>query len=53
MKESKYTFLYKTAYGNLLRPESFINVNNGRTLSSSQLKALNITKVKNERKRTR
>ncbi len=53
MKESKYTFLYKTACGSLMRPESFINVNSGRTLSSSQLKALNITKVKNERKRPR
>jgi hypothetical protein len=53
MKESKYTFLYKAADGQLMRPESFLNINKGRTLSSSQLRALNITKVKNEYKRSR
>jgi hypothetical protein len=53
MKESKYTFLYKAYDGQLMRPESFLNINKGRTLSSSQLRALNITKVKNERKRSR
>jgi hypothetical protein len=31
-----------------MRPESFLNINKGRTLSSSQLRALGITKVKNE-----
>jgi hypothetical protein len=50
MKESKYTFLYKAADGQLMRPESFLNINKGRTLSSSQLRALNITKVKNKYK---
>ena len=48
IRESKYTFLYKSADGSLMRPESFLNINKGRTLSSSQLRALGITKVKNE-----
>jgi hypothetical protein len=48
IRESKYTFLYKSADGNLMRPESFLNINKGRTLSASQLGALGITKVKNE-----
>jgi len=48
IRESKYTFLYKSADGNLMRPESFLNINKGRTLSASQLRALGITKVKNE-----
>ena len=29
-----------------MRPESFLNINKGRTLSSSQLRVLGITKVK-------
>jgi hypothetical protein len=45
---SKYSFLYQAADGSLMRPESFLNINKGRTLSSSQLRALGITKVKNE-----
>ena len=48
IRESKYTFLYKSADGFIMRPESFLNINKGRTLSSSQLGALGITKVKNE-----
>jgi hypothetical protein len=45
---SKYSFLYQAADGSLMRPEKFLNINKGRTLSSSQLRALGITKVKNE-----
>jgi hypothetical protein len=45
---SKYSFLYQAADGSLMRPEKFLNINKGRTLSSSQLRALRITKVKNE-----
>jgi hypothetical protein len=48
---SKYSFLYQAADGSLMRPEKFLNINKGRTLSSSQLRALRITKVKNESKR--
>jgi len=29
-----------------MRPESFLNINKGRTLSKSQLRMLGITKVK-------
>jgi len=48
IKESKYTFLYRSADGHIMRPENFLNINSGRTLSSSQLRALGITKIKNE-----
>jgi hypothetical protein len=48
MKQSQYTFLYKSRDGHIMRPESFLNINKGRTLSSSQLRALGITKIKNE-----
>jgi len=44
--KTKYTFLYKSADGHYMRPESFLNINRGRTLSSSQLRVLGITKVK-------
>jgi hypothetical protein len=46
-KESKYSFLYRAHDGSIMRPESFLNINGGRTLSSSQLRALRITKIKN------
>jgi hypothetical protein len=45
---SKYSFLYQAADGSLMRPEKFLNINKGRTLSSSQLRALRIIKVKNK-----
>ena len=45
---SKYSFLYQAADGSLMRPEKFLGINKGRTLNSSQLRALRITKVKNE-----
>jgi hypothetical protein len=45
-KKTKYTFMYRSADGHYMRPESFLNINKGRTLSSSQLRALGITKVK-------
>jgi hypothetical protein len=45
---SKYSFLYQAADGSLMRPEKFLSINKGRTLSSSQLRALRITKVKNK-----
>ena len=45
---SRYSFLYQAADGSLMRPEKFLSINKGRTLSSSQLRALGITKVKNE-----
>ena len=48
IRESKYSFLYQAADGSIMRPENFLNINKGRTLSSSQLRALGITKVKNE-----
>jgi hypothetical protein len=47
---SKYSFLYQAADGSLMRPEKFLNINKGRTLSSSQLRALRITKVKNSKR---
>ena len=50
IKESKYTFLYQAADGHIMRPENFLNINRGRTLSSSQLRALGITKIKNEQR---
>ena len=45
-KKTKYTFMYKSRDGHYMRPESFLNINKGRTLSSSQLRLLGITKVK-------
>ena len=48
MKESRYTFLYQAHDGSIMRPENFLNINRGRTLSSSQLRALGITKIKNK-----
>tara|TARA_R100001509_G_C4723439_1_gene167304 strand:- start:54 stop:239 length:186 start_codon:yes stop_codon:yes gene_type:complete len=47
MRESKYSFLYRAHDGSIMRPESFLNINKGRTLSSSQLRSLGITKIKN------
>ena len=44
--KTRYTFVYRSADGHYMRPESFLNINKGRTLSSSQLRALGITKVK-------
>ena len=44
--KTKYTFLYRSFDGHLMRPESFLNINKGRTLSSRQLRSLGITKVK-------
>ena len=46
IRESKYSFLYQNEDGHIMKPESFLNINKGRTLSSSQLRALGITKVK-------
>jgi len=46
-KESKYSFLYQAHDGSIMRPENFLNINGGRTLSSSQLRALRINKIKN------
>ena len=43
--KTKYTFMYQAADGHLMRPESFLNINKGRTLSKSQLRMLGITKV--------
>jgi len=48
MRESKYSFLYRAHDGSIMRPESFLNINKGRTLSSSQLRMLGITKIRNE-----
>jgi hypothetical protein len=45
--KTKYTFLYQAHDGSIMRPESFLNINKGRTLSSSQLRVLGITKIKN------
>jgi len=47
MRESKYSFLYRNSDGHVMRPESFLNINKGRTLSSSQLRLLGIEKIKN------
>jgi len=44
--KTKYTFIYRSRDGHYMRPESFLNINKGRTLSSSQLRVLGITKVK-------
>lgn len=52
MKESRYTFLYQANDGSIMRPENFLNINRGRTLSSSQLRALGITKIRNEARAT-
>ena len=46
-RESKYSFLYQNEDGHVMRPESFLNINRGRTLSGSQLRALGINKIKN------
>jgi len=46
-RESKYSFLYQSHDGHVMRPEGFLNINRGRTLSSSQLRALGINKIKN------
>ena len=46
-KESKYSFLYQAHDGSIMRPENFLNINGGKTLSSSQLRALRINKIKN------
>jgi len=46
-KESKYSFLYQAHDGSVMRPENFLNINKGRTLSSSQLRMLRINKIKN------
>lgn len=46
MKKSKYNFLYRAHDGSIMRPESFLNINKGRTLSRSQLRVLGITKIK-------
>mgnify|MGYP003137933778 CR=1 FL=1 len=45
--QSKYTFLYRAHDGSIMKPESFLNINKGRTLSSSQLRMLGITKIRN------
>ena len=47
MKESKYSFLYRSRDGHVMRPENFLNINKGRTLSRSQLRMLGIEKIKN------
>jgi hypothetical protein len=47
MRESRYSFLYRNSDGHVMRPESFLNINKGRTLSSSQLRMLGIEKIKN------
>ena len=48
MKETKYSFYYKSRDGHIMRPESFLNINKGRTLSGAQLRTLGITKIKKE-----
>jgi len=47
IRESKYSFLYQNEDGHIMKPESFLNINKGRTLSSSQLRMLGIEKIKN------
>ena len=47
IRESKYSFLYRAHDGSIMKPENFLNINKGRTLSSSQLRALGITKIRN------
>ena len=47
MKESKYSFLYLHPDGHVMRPENFLNINKGRTLSGRQLRMLGIEKIKN------
>ena len=47
IRESKYSFLYQNEDGHVMRPESFLNINRGRTLSASQLRTLGINKIKN------
>ena len=44
--KTRFTFLYQAHDGSIMRPESFLNINKGRTLSSSQLRVLGITKIK-------
>lgn len=46
MKKTRFTFLYQAHDGSIMRPESFLNINKGRTLSGSQLRVLGITKIK-------
>ena len=48
MKESKYSFLYQNQDGHVMRPEGFLIINKGRTLSGSQMRALGISKIKNK-----
>jgi len=48
MRESKYSFLYQNQDGHVMRPEGFLIINKGRTLSGSQLRALGISKIKNK-----
>jgi len=48
MRESKYSFLYQNQDGHVMRPEGFLMINKGRTLSGSQLRMLGITKIKNK-----
>jgi hypothetical protein len=45
IKKTRYTFLYQAHDGSIMRPESFLNINKGRTLSSSQLRVLGIKKI--------
>ena len=47
IRESKYSFLYRAHDGSIMKPENFLNINKGRTLSSSQLRMLGITKIRN------
>jgi hypothetical protein len=51
IKKTRYTFLYQAHDGSIMRPESFLNINKGRTLSSSQLRMLGITKIPNKEQR--
>ena len=46
IKKTRYTFLYQNEDGHIMRPESFLNINKGRTLSKSQLRLLGIKKIK-------
>jgi len=48
MKKTNYSFYYRSRDGHIMRPESFLNINKGRTLSGVQLRALGITKIKKE-----
>ena len=46
MRETQYNFYYRSRDGHIMRPESFLNINKGRTLSGSQLRLLGITKIR-------